>query len=56
MNLSTLLFKLFKSVNTFSNLSMSNLSPSDFRLAKSNFLANFDASTPAAFFESAFVA
>ena len=38
-NLSTLLFKLFKTVRTFSNLSISNLSTSDFKLAKSTFLA-----------------
>ena len=55
-NVSTLLFKLFKPVGVFSNFSISNLSTSDFKLAKSTFLANFDVSTPAGFFKSAFVA
>ena len=32
-----------------------NISTSDFKLGKSNFLANFDVSTPVAFFKSAFV-
>ena len=54
-NLSTLLCKLLKSVDTFFNLSISSLSALDFRLAKSTFLANFDMSTPAAFFKSDFV-
>ena len=38
-NLSTLFFKLFKPVGTFSNLSAT-----DFKLAKSTFSANFDIS------------
>ena len=38
------------------NLSISNLSTSDFKLAKSSFLAYCDSSTPAAFFKSDFVA
>ena len=38
-NLSTLLIKVLKPLGTFFNLSISNLSPSDFRLAKSVFLA-----------------
>ena len=45
-NLSTLLFKSIKPLGTFFNLSMSNLSTSDFKLAKSVFLANSDVSTP----------
>ena len=40
-DLSTLL-KLLKLVSTFFNLSMSNLSTSDFKLAKSAFLAKDD--------------
>ena len=54
-NLSALLFKLPKLLGTFSNLSMSNLSTSDFEFAKSVFLAKSDVSTPAAFFESVFL-
>ena len=54
-NLSTLLFKLFQLVGSFSNLSISNLSNLDFKFAESTFLANFDVSTPVAFFKSAFV-
>ena len=38
----TLLFKFLKSLGTFSNSSMSNLSISDFKLAKSAFLAKSD--------------
>ena len=48
--------KLFKPLSTFSNLSISNLSTSNFKLAKSSFLANCDASTPASYFQSDFVA
>ena len=55
-NLSTLLFKLSKPIGTFLNLSMSNFSTSDFKLAKSVFLATPDVSTPVAFYKSAFVA
>ena len=55
-NLSLLLLKLFKPVGTSSNLSMSNLSTTDFKLAKTTFLANFDASTPAAFLKFTAVA
>ena len=36
-NLSNLLFKLIKPLGTYFNLSMSNLSTSDFKLAKSVF-------------------
>ena len=54
-NLSTLLFKLLKVVGTLLNLSISNLSTSDFKLAKSVFLAKSYASSPIAFFKSAFV-
>ena len=38
------------------NFSVSNLSSSDFKLAKSSFLANFDVSTHFVFFKSDFVA
>ena len=55
-NLSTLIFKLFKLVGSFLNLLIFNLSKLYFKLAKSNFLANFEVSTPAAFFNSTFVA
>ena len=54
-NLSTFFFKLLKLVVTFCNLSISNLYPSDFKLAKSVFLAKSDVSTPVAFFKSAFL-
>ena len=47
---------MLKLISTFLNLSISNLSTSHFKLTKSNFLANFDVSTPAVFFESASVA
>ena len=43
-------------LNYLVHLSISNLSTSDFKLAKSTFLANFYESTPAAFFKSTFVA
>ena len=49
-NLSTLLFKLLKPLGTFLNLFKS-----DFKLAKSTFLAKNDVSTPVAFFKSGFV-
>ena len=48
-NLSALLHILVKSVGTFFNLSKPNLSTSDFRLAKSFFLAKFGVSTPFTF-------
>ena len=43
---------------TFVNLSISNLSTSDFKVDKSTFLANFDVLTPVALhlFKPAFVA
>ena len=41
--------KLLKSPGVVCNLPISNLSTSDFQLAKSAFLANFDISTPVAF-------
>ena len=55
-NSSPLLFKLFNLVDTFPNLSISNLPTSDFKLAKPTFSANFYVSTNAAFFKSVFVA
>ena len=55
-NLSTLVFRLLILPGTFFNLSISNLSILDFKLAQSTFLANFDVSTPVSFFKSAFVA
>ena len=48
--LSTLLFKLFTALCTFTSLSTS-----DFKPAKSVFLANFYLSTSVAFFKSNFV-
>ena len=45
-NLSALLFKLSKLLGTFFNLSISNPVTSNFKLAKSAFLAKFDVSTP----------
>ena len=48
--------KLIKSTEVVSNLAISNLSVSDFKLAKSSFLANFGISTLVEFFKSAFVA
>ena len=47
--LSSLTF-LLKSTATGTNLSTSNESISDFKFAKSNFVANFDVSTPITFF------
>ena len=55
-NLSALLFKLLKLFGTFLNLSMSNLSTSDFKLPKSVFSAKSDVSTPVAFFKDPFAA
>ena len=54
--LSTLIFKLHKLVGRFYNLSISNLSTSDIKLAKSTFLAKDDVSVPVVFFKSIFVA
>ena len=53
-NLSTLFFKLLKLLGIFFNLSISNLSISDFKLAKPFFLAKVDASTPVAIFQICF--
>ena len=53
--LSTLLFKLFTALCTFTSLSISSFSTSDFKPAKSVFLANFYLSTSVAFFKSNFV-
>ena len=50
-NLSTLRFKLLKSVDT-----LFNLSTSAFKLIKSDFAANLDVSIPVAFFKWNFVA
>ena len=44
-NSSALLLKPFELLDTFSNLSVSNLSTSDFKLPKSSFLTNCDPST-----------
>ena len=55
-HLSTLLFKLFKPIGTFFDLSISNLSTSDFKVAKSVLLAKYDGSTGAAFLKSVFIA
>ena len=55
-NLSTLLFKLLKLVATFFNLSVSIWSASDFKLAKSVFLAKDYVSTHVAFFKFVFIA
>ena len=54
-NLSILLLKLVKLVREFFNLSISNLSTLDFKLAKSTYLDNFVVSAPVAFFKSVFV-
>ena len=53
--LSTLIFKLHKLVGRFYNLSISNLSTSDIKLAKSTFLAKDDVSVSVVFFKSIFV-
>ena len=47
---------LLKSTGTGTNLSISNLSTSDFKLTKSGFVANFDVSIHVVFFKSVFVA
>ena len=49
-NLTTLLFKLLKLRGTFFNLSIANLSTSDFELAKSAFLLKSYVSTPDSIF------
>ena len=46
---------MLKFPGTFFNLSISKLSTSDFKLAKSVFLAKFNVFTPVAFFKSAFL-
>ena len=51
----TLFSKLLKPLGTFFNLSISNLSTLDFKIAKSTLLANFGVSAPATFFKSAFI-
>ena len=51
----TTLLSLLKSVEVVSNLAISNLSTSNFKLAKSAFLVKSDVSTPAAFSKSNFV-
>ena len=52
----TMWLRLLKSTGVLSNLPITNLLISDFKLAKSNVLGNFDVSTVAAFFKSVFVA
>ena len=52
-NPSTLLFKLLTLFDTFLTLSRFSLSTSDFKLAKSTFLSNVDASTRVSFFKPA---
>ena len=47
---------MLKLVGRFSNLSMSNLSTSDFKLAKYNFLAKDDVLIHVRFFKTVFVA
>ena len=54
--LSILLFILLKLLASFSNVSISKLSISDIKIAKSAFLANFDLPTPVTFFKSGFAA
>ena len=44
-----------KSSRVFSNLPISNLSISDFKIAKSTFIVNFHVSTPVASFNPAFL-
>ena len=46
---------MLKLLGVFFNLSISNLSKSDFKLDKSVFLTKSDLSTPVAFFKSEFV-
>ena len=47
----SLLFKLIKLLGTFFNLLISNLSTSDFKLAKLTFFAKSDVATSVAFFK-----
>ena len=49
-------FTLLKSTGTGTNLSISNLSISAFKLTKSDFAASLDALIPVAFVNSVFVA
>ena len=49
-------FKPFNPLSTFSNVSLSILLTSDYKLAKPAFWANFIVSRPVAFFESDFLA
>ena len=49
--LSTLFFKLFQPLGTFTSLSISNFSKRNFKLAKSLFLAKSDVLTPTVFFK-----
>ena len=53
---STTTLNLHKSTGTGTNLSISYLSISVFKLAKSDFAASLDVSIPVAFFKSDFVA
>ena len=55
-NLSFFFFRLLKLLGTFFNLSISNLSILDLKLDKSNFIADFNESTPIVSFKSAFFA
>ena len=55
MYFTTLLLSLHKSARVISNLSISNLSTPDFKLAKSEFLANSDVLMSVALFKSDFV-
>ena len=52
----TTLLNLLKSIGTVFNLFVSVESTSAFRLARPDFAANLDVSTPVAFFKSNFVA
>ena len=52
----TVSLNLLKSARTGTNLSISNLSTSDFKFAKFDFISNLDVPSPVAFFKSAFVA
>ena len=49
------MYQLINILKVVSHLSMSDLSISHLKLAKSTFLANFHASTPVVFLKSAFV-
>ena len=55
-SLSTILFTLLKSVGAIFSSSISTSSTSSFKLAKSDFVAKLDESTPVAPFKYAFVA